>query len=66
MKMKDGGMTVFIIILGIGLLVRLGGALFSSNPDSALEEAGEEIILFATGKEIDLTPESKECKDDSR
>ena len=60
MKLKDGGMTVFIIILGIGLLVGLGGALFSPEPDGKIEEIGEEIIFKATGKDIDLTPGSPE------
>lgn len=62
MKAKDMGFTVLVTILAIGIVVGIGGVALSDHDDDKIEEAGEEIIFYATQKEIDLTPNTPEKK----
>jgi len=58
MKLHDGGMTVFVIVV----IVALGGYLSKKwlGHDNPIEETAEVIIEQHTGVDVDLTPSSKE------
>jgi len=60
MSLKDGGMTVFIVLVLVGLALGVGGTMLSKTDDGPMEEAGEEILEYATKIDIDLTPRSRE------
>lgn len=59
MIMRDGGVTILIILLAAAA-IGLGAKVVFQEDDHPLEEVAEEVIKSQTGIDIDLTPDSKE------
>lgn len=56
MKLRDGGLTVAIII-GVALFIGYMSGKWLGH-DNVIEEAGEAVIEEVTGFDIDLSPKS--------
>ena len=57
--MRDGGTTTLLVIIVLASIIGLASSRWM-GPDNKIEEISEEVILSATGLDIDLTPRSKE------
>jgi hypothetical protein len=56
MKLRDGGLLVMGILVGIGVLAGVISQMVTKKNDGPIEEIGENIIKYETGIDIDLSP----------